>query len=73
MSSLEFVFLYLILDIEGKIVDHRLVPVSIPRNGYSAEDLVKLMDKADEIVWGKIWVWHKAVLVQIILLPYREE
>jgi len=73
MSSLEFIFLYHILDIEGKIVDHRLVPVSIPRNGDNAEGIVKIMDKADEIVRGKIWIWQKAVLVQIIQLPHREE
>lgn len=73
MHSINFVFLYLILDIEGKIMDHRLIPVSIPRNGYDVEDLVKMMDKADEIVWGKIWIWQKAVLVQIIQLPLLEE
>jgi len=73
MSSLEFILLYHILDPEGKIVDHRLVPVSIPRNGYNAEDLVKIMDKADNIALGKIWIWQKAVLVQIIQLPLLEE
>jgi hypothetical protein len=73
MSSLEFVFLYHILDIEGKIMDYRLIPVSIPRNGGDAESLVGAMCKADEIIRGKVWIWQKAVLVQIVSLPHREE